>query len=662
MARAPYTPKHLAERILRERSALVGERKQVTVLFVDVKGSLRLAERVGAEAWHGILDRFFALLGDAVHRFEGTVNQYTGDGVMALFGAPLAHEDHAQRACHAALTICEEMRAFGAEQKRAHGVRFAVRLGLHSGEVVVGAIGDDLRMDYTAQGHTVGLAARLQQSAEAGRAWLSAATAALVRDYFELEPVGRVKLKGVRDGAKAFALVGTGRARSRIDVSRARGFSSFVGREREVAELEAALARASDGLGAVVGVIGTPGVGKSRLCHDAVERWRAKGITVAKAHCPAHGRTLSFAVLRDLLRSFFGVAASDRPASARKRVRAELKRLRAATLADHALVFDFLGLAAPEDEPVVLSPDARRERLFELACGLVQSRSAREPTVLLVDDVQWIDVESEAFLARLVDAVGFTKTLLLLNARPEEKPPWLDVSYFHALELGPLDPAAAELLVRELVGDDASLAELRALVLQHAAGNPFFAEEIAHSLFESGVLARERSGARLVRAVESLAIPPTLVALLAARIDTLPPDAKRTLHVAAVIGARFGEALLRGALAGAELDADGALAALLRAELVHRDGRTELAFHHPLTREVAYDSQLQDARAACHADVARALQSLHADRLGEHAPALAHHWIAAGDRREAMRWRGLATLRVSKIQLRRPGAKPRDRR
>jgi len=471
-----------------------------------------------------------------------------------------------------------------------------------------------------------------------------------------------VRMKGVREPVKTFALLGTGAARSRIDASRARGFSRFVGREAEVAELEAALARAADGEGAVVGVTGAPGVGKSRLCHDAVERWRARGVAIAKAHCPSHGRTLSFAVLRELLRSFFGIAASDRPSSARKRVRSALRELRSATSIDHALVLHFLGLASAEDELPTLAPDARRERLFALACGLVQSRSAREPSVVLIDDVQWIDAESELFLARLVDAVGFTRTLLLLNARPEAEPAWTRASYYRALPLEPLDPVASELLVRELVGDAPELAELRALVLARVAGNPFFAEEIAQSLFERGVLARERNGTRLVRAVSEIAIPPTLTALLGARIDALAPEAKHVLQVAAVIGPRCDEALLRAALGDEVSDLEPGLAALQRADLVRRGAEAELAFKHPLTQEVAYGSQLQEVRESRHAAVARALLALHAARLGEHAAALAHHFAAAGLVHEARRWRGLSTLHVTNIQLRRERTlKPRGR-
>jgi adenylate cyclase len=656
-----YTPKHLAEKILRQKSALEGERKQVTVLFVDVKDSMKLAARVDAEAWHRILDRFFGLLADAIHRFEGTINQYTGDGVMALFGAPIAHEDHAQRACHAALAACDSVREFAAELRRETGLRFTIRVGLNSGEVIVGAIGDDLRMDYTAQGHTVGLAARMQQSAAAGRAYLTAHTAALVAEYFELEPVGKVRVKGVRDAVKTFALVGAGAARSRIEASRARGFTRFVGREAEVESLERALARAADGDGRVVRVVGAPGVGKSRLCHDAVSRWRARKIPVAEAHCPSHGKTLALAALRDLLRSFFGISPGERPAVSRKQVKSYLKMLRSAGEQDHALVLGFLGLAGPKDELPALPPAARRDRLFALACGLVQAQSAREPIVLLLDDVQWIDAESEAFLERLSDAVGFTRTLVLINARPEYRPSWLTASHCETIELAPLSPDASDSLLRDLVGEDPALADVCALVNARAAGNPLFAEEIVQSLVEQGALARERNGMRLVREVDEILIPANVQSLLSSRIDSLPAGAKRALQIAAVIGKRFPEALVKAVLGEDAADLPESLAALLRADLIHADEESHFAFKHPLTQEVAYLSQLQEVRAARHEAVARALQTLHEERLGEHADLLAHHWDAAGKRSEAHRWRRLAALRVTNIQLRRPGSAPSRR-
>ena len=678
-----YTPNHLVEKILNLRSAVEGERKQVTVFFVDVKESLHLAGRVGAEDWHRILDRFFAILADGIHRFEGTINQFTGDGVMALFGAPLAHEDHAQRACHAALQLREQVRLYAQELKRTRGLTFAVRMGLNSGEVIVGTIGDDLRMDYTAQGHTVGLAARMQQIAEAGTIYLTTHTAALVASFFTLEPLGRVRVRGVREPVRTFALLEAKPIRARLEASRARGFSSFVGRADEVATLEAALSRAVAGHGGVVGVVGTPGVGKSRLCQEVVDRWRAEGMTVAEAHCPAHGKALPYATLLDLVRGFFAIPGDERPPASRRRVRARLRGLHRGLEQELPLLLDFLGLPDPKRPPLVLDAGARRERLSACVCRLVQTQSASTPTVLLIDDVHWVDDESNAVLARLVEAVGWTRTLLLLNFRPEYAADWMRTSYYQPLELAPLASDGADALLHELLGDDPALAAVRAVIKERAAGNPFFIEEIVQSLVDQGVLVHEAptrttggkrryAPLRLAQPIDELRIPATVQSLVAARIDSLPEQVKYVLQEAAVIGKRFSEPVLRLAL---EADASQgeptvgparepalpadlahALRTLQHADLIRAepsDGPAEYSFKHPLTQEVAYASQLQETRARRHAAVARALEVVHADRLGEHAALLAHHWAAANKRYEAQLWRGRAALRVTTIQVRR---------
>ena len=294
--RAPrdYTPKHLADKILQSKSALEGERKQVTVLFADVKGSMELAEQLDPEQWHGILDRFFQILTEGVHLFEGTVNQYTGDGIMALFGAPIAHEDHAQRACYAVLQLRDQIASYATDVKREHGVGFSTRMGLHSGEVVVGSIGDDLRMDYTAQGHTVGLAQRMEALASPDTCYLTAATAALVGGYFALEDLGEFQVKGVREPVCVHRLVGPGTAHTRFDVARARGLTRFVGRDTDMATLEAALAQAQAGIGQVVGVVAEAGTGKSRLCYEFVARCRAQGMRVNEGRAVAHGKNIPY--------------------------------------------------------------------------------------------------------------------------------------------------------------------------------------------------------------------------------------------------------------------------------------------------------------------------------------------------------------------------------
>jgi class 3 adenylate cyclase len=676
-----YTPRHLAEKILSSRAALTGERKQVTVFFVDVKESMLLSEGVDPEEWHRIMDRFFAILGDGIHRFEGTINQFTGDGAMALFGAPLAHEDHAQRACHAALHVREQLRLYAQELKRTRGLTFAVRMGLNSGEVIVGSIGDDLRLDYTAQGHTVGLAARMQQIAEAGAIYLTAHTAALVSGFFELEAVGKIRLKGVREAVRTFALVDAGAIRTRLDASRARGFTHFVGRGDEAAVLEGALSRAIAGHGQVIGVVGAAGVGKSRLCQEAVDRWRAEGLAVAEAHCPSHGKSLPYGTLLDLLRSFFALNLDERATVSRRRVRSRLQHLHRALEEELPLVLDFLGLADAKSPPPAMAAGERRDRLFAFVRRLVQTHSANEPTVLLIDDVHWIDQESNAVLAELVDAVGWTRTLVLLNFRPEYAPEWESPSYYQQLELLPLTPDAAGALLRGLVGADTGVAAICALIQERAEGNPFFMEEIVQSLVDQGILVRERSAGgpdvlagavhmQVARPVAEIRIPATVQSVLAARIDSLDEPVKHVLQTAAVIGKRFAEPVLRIALgmdpappeqrAGAAAEVGPALRALQVTDLIRSEPSSvapEYVFKHSLIQEVAYGSQLQETRERRHRAAAQALEIVYADRLGEHAALLAHHLEAANRRYEAQLWRRRAALRVTNILVRRDRAR-----
>jgi class 3 adenylate cyclase len=342
-----YTPQHLAEKILTSRSALEGERKQVTVLFADVKGSMDLAEQVDLEEWHKIMDRFFAILSEGIHRFEGTINQFTGDGIMALFGAPIAHEDHARRACYGALYLRDELRRYADDLRRKSSVNFSVRMGMNSGEVVVGKIGDDLRMDYTAQGHTVGLAARMEQLAEAGRVYLTEETARLVSGFFRLRDLGPFDLKGVSAALRVYELEGVSALRTSIEVSRSRGFSRFVGRADEMAALEAALGRAVEGSGQVVGVVAHPGFGKSRLCFEFAERCRARGITVYEAHGVSHGKLIPFLPIVELFRAFFRISDQDGSEAAREKIAGRMLLLDEGLKDALPLVFDFLDVPVP---------------------------------------------------------------------------------------------------------------------------------------------------------------------------------------------------------------------------------------------------------------------------------------------------------------------------
>ena len=642
-AREPraYTPQHLTQRILTHRSALEGERKQVTVLFADVKGSMELAEAVDPEEWHGILNQFFQILAEGVHRFEGTINQYTGDGIMALFGAPIAHEDHAHRACYSALHIREALREYADELRRTRGLNFSVRMGLNSGEVIVGKIGDDLRMDYTAQGHTVGLAQRIEQLTPAESAYLSDHTARLVTGFFELRDLGKFELKGVRAPIRVWELAGIGSSRSRLDVSAARGFSRFVGRDREMEALEAALGDALQGDGRAVGVVGAAGLGKSRLCLEFVERCLERGASVYKAHSPSHGVTIPFLPVRELLRGLFAIADADSDEDARKKIAGTLVLLGDAATEQLPYVFDFLGVADPEDPPPAIDPDTRKRELFEFLKRLVRAKSVRGTSVLLFDDVHWIDPGSDEALAELADAVRDTRTLLLVNYRPEYEAAWLEAPWVRSLALEPLGREAIEALLDDLLGCDPTLAAVRERIVERAGGNPFFTEEVVQSLVESDALVGARGAYRTSRAVEQLEIPASVQPILAARVDRLADREKRLVQIASVIGKSFRESLLSHIADLSDSDFGTALMTLQDGEFLRVETlfpEVEYAFKNPLTQEVAYDSQLATVRERIHAAVARAIEQLDAEKLEERSALLAHHWETAGNVLEAARW------------------------
>jgi class 3 adenylate cyclase len=396
-----YTPRHLVEKILASKSALRGERKLVTVLFVDVVRSMELAEHVDVEEWHRLLDRLFRILADGIHRYEGTINQYTGDGIMALFGAPIAHEDHAQRACAAALELARELETLAEDVRRESGLDFAVRMGLNSGEVVVGRIGDDLRMDYTAQGHVVGLAARVLQLAPPGGVTVTQQTARLAAGFFDFLDRGEQRLKGASVPVRVFELRGPGQIRSRLESSRASGFSRFVGRERELARLERALRETQSGRSTVVLITAEPGAGKSRLCHEFVER--ARGAVLHHARALSHGRMLPFHVIVALARSLLGVGDGASPADVREAVKRGLGRNAQAD----PIVLDFwlelLGASDALQAPSGLEPDARRTRLFRSLLDLIEARARGELTVLWVEDLHWLDPASAVALEMLAE-------------------------------------------------------------------------------------------------------------------------------------------------------------------------------------------------------------------------------------------------------------------
>jgi class 3 adenylate cyclase/tetratricopeptide (TPR) repeat protein len=638
-------PEHLAAKIRAGAGALEGERKQVTVLFADVVGSMELSALAGPERWRSMMERLFSLCCDAVLRYEGTVDKFTGDGIMALFGAPIAHEDHAQRACFAALRLQRELEPYAAELRRSAGLSLSVRVGLNSGEVIVGAIGDELEMDYTAIGHTVGLAQRMEQLAEPGTVYMAQSTAALAEGFLELRDQGEFEVKGAGEPLRVYELTGVGAARGRLEVSRERGFSRFVGRAEEMRVLEDALEQASADRGQVIGLVGEAGVGKSRLCHEFAQRARASGMPVYHVAAQAHTKGVPLLPVLRFMRTYFEIIERDTDQKARERIAGKLLLLDEGFADDLPLIFDFLSVRDPERPPPHMDPDARQRQLLGLTKRLIRAQSAREPGITIFEDLHWLDPASEVFLTNYVEAIHGTTSLAVANFRPQYRAEWMSKSYYRQIALTPLgEEAIGELLV-DLLGTDPSLAGLPERIRGRTGGNPFFIEEVVQSLVEAGSLEGERGSYRLAGGAEEVAVPASVQAVLAARIDRLTEREKAVLQTAAVIGKEFSESLLAQAAQLERSQLQDALAALVAGEFVHEQElypEVVYAFRHPLTQEVAYESQLADRRAAVHAAIARALLDQSPERMNERAALLAQHWEAAGERLEAARWNAVA--------------------
>jgi class 3 adenylate cyclase/tetratricopeptide (TPR) repeat protein len=629
-ARPPlaYTPPYLAEKILTSRSALEGERKQVTVLFADLKGSMELLADRDPEEARQLLDPVLERMMAAVHRYEGTVNQVMGDGIMALFGAPIAHEDHAVRACYAALAMQEAIRSYADQVRQTHQVEIQIRVGLNSGEVVVRAIGNDLHMDYSAIGQTTHLAARMEQLATPGSILLTTETLRLAEGIAQVKPLGPTPVRGLRYPLEVFELVGAGPPRTRLQAFAARSLTRFVGRQAEFETMRQAHALAGVGHGQLVAVIGEPGVGKTRLFYEFLCAPWTQGWLLLESQAASYEKATPYHPVRELLKAYFQLEARHDVGQIHERVTSKLCTL------DPALEPTLPAVLALLDVPVDgrawqgLDPPQRRQRTLDALKRLLLRESQVQPVLLVCENLHWIDTETQAFLDSLVDSLPTARILLLVNYRPEYQHPWGSKTYYTQLRLDPLPAVSADELLHALLGNDASLKPLTALLIARTEGNPFFLEESVRTLVETGVLVGERGAYRLGQTLPTIQVPATVQAVLAARIDRLPPEEKRLLQIAAVIGTEVPVALLQ---AIAELLEDAlhrGLALLQAAELLYETRlfpTHEYTFKHALTHEVAYGSLLHERRRALHARIAEVLEALAGDRVAEQVERLAHH-------------------------------------
>jgi len=628
-----HTPRHLAEKILNSKSALEGERKQVTVLFADLKGSMELLADRDPEEARKVLDPVLERLMEAVHRYEGTVNQVMGDGIMALFGAPIAHEDHAVRACYAALHMQELVKQYAAEAFRAHGVTVRIRVGLNSGEVVVRTIRSDLRMDYTAVGQTTHLAARMEQLAPPGAIWITADTLRLAESFVEAEPLGLVPVRGLDSPVDVYEVVTVGRAKTRFQAATVRGLSQFVGRDSEIEELRSALAEVRLGHGQIVAVAGEPGVGKSRVFHEFVRSGYVTGCRTLQASAFSYGRASSYLLAVELLKSYFHLDERDDVRSVRAKVTGHLLTLDEA-LKDLVAPVLWLLDALPEGDSFGdLEPPQRRQRTLEAVERLFCREAGVQPLVLVLEDLHWIDAETQALLDTLAESLPSAPVLLLVNYRPEYRHGWTGRPYYRQLVIDPLPPERADELLQALVGGDSELAPLKRLLIERTEGNPFFLEESVRDLIETGVLAGKRGAYRVVKGIPlSIHAPATVQALLAERIDRLPSAERRLLQAASVIGKDAPFALLRTIAEDGESELQDHLAHLQAADFLDQ---TQLvpeigySFKHALTHEVAHGTLLQGRRLALHQRILEALERRESEHSGEDPERLARHALGA---------------------------------
>jgi class 3 adenylate cyclase len=623
-----YTPPYLTEKILTSRSALEGERKQVTVLFADIKDSTELIRDLDPEDAQKLLDPAIHIMMDAVHRFEGTVNQVLGDGIMSIFGAPIAHEDHAVRACYAALAMQTAMQPYTDEVRRQHGIEMQIRVGLNSGEVVVRSIGNDLHMDYSAVGPTTHLAARMEQLARPGSIRFPASTMRLVEGFIRVQAIGSVPVKGMTEPVEVYELTGASTVKRRLQAAVARGLTKFVGRDMEIETLNHTGERAESGHGQVVAAVGEAGVGKSRLVYEFIHSHRTQGWLVLESASVSYGKATPYFPVVDLLKRYAHVEDGDDVRTIRAKVTGQILTLDESLQETIPPLLSLLD-ALPEGNPFLqLDPPQRRQRTLDGLKRILLRESQVQPLLLVFEDLHWIDSETQALLDSLVESLPTARLLLLVNYRPEYQHSWGSKTFYTQLRLDPLPPESADAFLQALLGDDPSLEPLKKLLIERTEGNPFFLEESVRTLVETQVLVGEPGAYRLAQESPTIQVPATVQAVLAARIDRLPQDEKRLLQTAAVIGNDVPLSLLQAIAEMPEEAMHRGLTHLQAAEFLYETSlfpERVYTFKHALTHEVAYGSLLQERRRALHARIVEALEALGGDRVAEQVERLANH-------------------------------------
>ena len=623
-----YTPKFLSDKILTIRSDIEGERKLVTVLFTDVAGYTSMSEKLDPEEVHQIMDGCFKLIMDEIHKYEGTIDKFTGDGVMALFGAPVAHEDHAQRACYAALSMQRVMGEYGEKIEKECGVEFKMRVGLNSGPVIIGSVGNDLRMDYTAIGDTTNLASRMETNAKPGTVLVSSDTHKIARDFFRFEPLGKVEVKGKEEPVEAYQLIEASEVETRIEASVARGLTRLVGREREMAALKEAFEKAQSGSGQVVGIVGEAGVGKSRLILERKGVLPKEEYTCLEGQCLHYGGLMAYLPLLDILRSYFDIKEGEREFVIKKKMAEKIAHLDENLEDILPPLHDILSLTVEDANYMMLEPQHKRDRIFEAIRDLLIRESQNRPVILAMENLQWVDRTSEEFLTYLIGWLANARILLIILYRPEYTHQWASKSYYSQIRVDQLSTSASAELVQSILEEGDVMPELNELILNRASGNPLFMEEFTHTLLENGSIQKKDHQYVLSTKASDIQVPDTIQGIIAARMDRLEENLKRTMQVASVIGREFAYRILQ-TITGMREELKSYLLNLQGLEFIYEKSlfpELEYIFRHTLTQEVAYNSLLLKRRKEIHERIGQAIEELYPDRLEEFYEMLAHHY------------------------------------
>jgi class 3 adenylate cyclase/tetratricopeptide (TPR) repeat protein/ribosomal protein L40E len=624
--------------------AIDGERKTVTALFADIKGSMELMEELDPEEARAIVDPALKLMINAVHRYDGYIVQSTGDGIFALFGAPVAHEDHPQRALYAALRMQDDLRRYSAKLREGGHLAVEARVGVNTGEVVVRSIRtDDAHTEYTPIGHSTSLASRMQALAPTGSIATTEQTRKLCEGYFSFKPLGPTRIKGVSEPVQVVEVVGLGPLRTRLQVSERRGLTKFVGRQAELEQMRHALELACQGHGQIVAAIGEPGVGKSRLVFEFKAIAQA-GRLVLEAYSVSHGKASAYLPVIELLKSYFKITAEDDACSRREKVAGKIVMLDRGLEDTLPYLFGLLGIVEGDDPLGQLNPQLRRRRTLEAVKRILARESLNLPLILIFEDLHWIDSETQALLNLIVDGIATARILLLVNYRPEYQHHWGSKTYYTQLRLDPLGKESAGEMLTALVGDTNELAPLKRLIMERTEGNPFFMEEMVQTLFEQGALVRD-GAVKLTKQLDQIRVPPTVQAILASRIDRLSAADKELLQMLAVLGREFSWGLIRRMAPTVDEELERMLSDLQLGEFIYEQpaiGDSEYQFKHALTQEVAYNSVLTERRRILHERAGKAIEALFAERLDEHVAQLAHHYDRSGNVRKAVQYLGRA--------------------